>query len=96
MQYNFEVENIRCGGCANTITKKLKEINGVNDVQVDVNDKKIIVTIDPAINTNMRQTLGKRLEKLGYPETGTIGSNRLLTKAASVVSCAIGKVSSKT
>ena len=96
MQYNFEVENIRCGGCANTITKKLREINGVNDVYVNVDEKQVIVTTDSANDTNIRQTLGERLAKLGYPEIGTIGSNRLMTKATSVVSCAIGKVSNKT
>ena len=96
MQYNFEVENIRCGGCANTITRKLREIKGVIDVRVSVDEKQVIVTTDPANDANIRQTLGKRLAKLGYPEIGTIGSNRLMTKATSVVSCAIGKVSNKT
>ena len=96
MQYNFEVENIRCGGCANMITRKLREINGVIEVHVSVDEKQVIVTTDPANNANIRQALGERLAKLGYPEIGTIGSNRLMTKATSVVSCAIGKVSNKT
>ena len=95
MQYNFEVENIRCGGCANTITKKLKRINGVDDVQVKVDEKQVIVKADPVIDANIRQILGKKLEKLGYPEVGTMGSKRLLSKATSVISCAIGKVSNK-
>lgn len=95
MQYSFEVENIRCGGCTNTITKKLREIDGVKDVHVNVDEKQVIVATESAIDANIRQTLGEKLAKLGYPEIGKIGSNRLMTKATSVVSCAIGKVSNK-
>jgi copper chaperone len=95
MEYNFQVENIRCGGCANTITKKLREINGVNDVYVNVEDKQVIVTTESATDDEVHQILSEKLFKLGYPEVGTIGSNNLKAKATSVVSCAIGKVSSK-
>ena len=98
MQYSFEVENIRCGGCTNTITKKLREIDGVKDVHVNIEQKQVqvIVNTKAAIDSNIRQTLGEKLAKLGYPEKGTIGSDSLITKATSVVSCAIGKVSNKT
>jgi copper chaperone len=95
MQYSFEVENIRCGGCTNTITKKLREIGGVKGVHVNVEQKQVIVSIEAAIDANIRQTLSEKLAKLGYPEVGTIGSDSLMTKATSVVSCAIGKVSNK-
>lgn len=95
MHYSFEVENIRCGGCANTITMKLTEIDGVKEVHVDVDEKKVIVSTNSASDANIRQTLSEKLAKLGYPEIGTIGSNGLMTKAASVMSCAIGKVSNK-
>ena len=95
MKYSFQVENIRCTGCANTITKKLREIDGVNDVYVKVDDKQVIVTTELATDTNIRRTLGEKLTNLGYPEIGTIGINRLMAKATSVVSCAIGKVSNK-
>ena len=95
MEYKFQVENIRCGGCANTITKKLREINGVKDVHVNVEDKQVNVTTDSANDTEIQHTLSERLAKLGYPEVGKMGANNLKTKATSVVSCAIGKVSSK-
>ncbi len=95
MEYKFQVENIRCGGCANTITKKLREINGVKDVHVNVEDKQVIVTTEPTIDAEIHHILSEKLVKLGYPEVGTIGSNSLKTKATSVVSCAIGKVSNK-
>jgi len=95
MEYNFQVENIRCGGCANTITKKLREINGVKDVHVNVEDKQVIVTSESSTYDNIHHILSEKLVKLGYPEVGTIGSNNLKAKATSVVSCAIGKVSNK-
>ena len=91
----FEVENIRCGGCANTITKKLKEINGVMKVDVKVEDKQVLVTTKPNTDTEIHHALSEKLLKLGYPEVGTVGANNLKTKATSVVSCAIGKVANK-
>ena len=93
MEYKFQVENIRCDGCANTITKKLKAINGVESVDVSIESKKVVVTTTAATDDQIHDTLSKRLAKLGYPEAGTKGDT-LKAKAASVVSCAIGKVSS--
>ena len=95
MKYKFQVENIRCGGCANTIAKKLIEINGVEDVDINVEDKQVIVTTKPTIDAEIHQALGERLLKLGYPEVGKKGANSLKVKAASIVSCAIGKASDK-
>ena len=95
MLLTFQVDNIRCGGCANSITKKLKEINGIEDVQVKVEQKQVIVTTDSTSNDEIRHIISEHLLKLGYPEENKKGSNNLKTKAASLVSCAIGKVSSK-
>ncbi len=95
MHYSFEVQNIRCGGCANTITNKLKEINEVEHVQVDVEKKQVIVTTNSTSNTEIERLISEKLIQLGYPETGKSGSNSLKAKATSVVSCAIGKVTNK-
>ena len=95
MQYNFTVENIKCGGCTNTIITKLREIDGVKDVHVNIDDKQVNVITEPTKHADIRQKLAKILSKLGYPEIGTIGADRLSTKAASYVSCALGKVSRK-
>ena len=95
MEHTFQVENIRCGGCANTITKKLKEMPGVEGVDVHVEDKQVSVTTKLSTDADIRHTIGEKLLKLGYPETGTSEANNLKAKATSVVSCAIGKVSSK-
>ena len=36
MQYECKVENIKCGGCAGTITKKVNAVDGVNNTEVDI------------------------------------------------------------
>ncbi len=95
MQYNFQVENIRCGGCSNTITSKLREIDGVEDVLVKIDEKQVVVTADSSVHTDVEKILSEKLAKLGYPKTGSIDSKRLTTKATSVVSCALGKMSGK-
>jgi len=41
MQYDFKVENIKCGGCTNTIITKLREIDGVKDVNVNIDDNEV-------------------------------------------------------
>lgn len=95
MKHTFEVENIRCGGCENTIRRKLKEINGVDDIEVNIEEQIVAVTTNADAEDNIRELISEKLTSLGYPEAGQEGSNTLKTKATSVVSCAIGKVSNK-
>lgn len=91
MKISIEVENIRCGGCTKTITKKLMAIEGINGVDVAVDDQ--IVTLD-VVDESLRNNAVIALTKMGYPELGSVeGVDALKNKAKSVVSCAIGKVS---
>lgn len=91
MKVSIEVENIRCGGCANTISKKLTAIEGVDAVDVAIKDQ--TVTID-SIDDSVLDEVVAALYKMGYPERGSVeGVDALKEKAKSVVSCAIGKVS---
>jgi len=90
MKINITVENIRCGGCTNTITKKLMAIEGVKAVDISVDDQ--VVTIDADSDSN-RALYISTLLALGYPERGSVeGIAALKGKAKSLVSCAIGKV----
>ena len=90
MKIRIEVENIRCGGCTNTITKKLTSIDGIESVDVAVDDQ--VVTLD-AKDESVRAEAVAALIKMGYPELGSVeGVDSLKSKAKSVVSCAIGKV----
>ena len=43
MLHTFDVQNMRCGGCANTITKELSK--DFENVSVDVASKKVTVEI---------------------------------------------------
>ena len=89
METRIEVENIRCGGCANTITKKLLEHEPIQAVDVDIEYQTITVTSE----VDVRQQAAQILLGLGYPERGSVeGLASLKEKAKSVVSCAIGRI----
>lgn len=83
MKYEIEVENIKCSGCVNSITTGLKELDGVQDVSIDISLGLITVNSNAAVEP----ILGK-LTSMGYPEKG---NNTIVNKAKSFVSCAIGK-----
>lgn len=80
----FEVENIKCGGCVNSIKTALLKINNVEDVSVDKDTDTISLT-----GTIERDVVLKKLNDLGYPEKG---KNTMIKKAKSYVSCAIGRM----
>jgi len=90
MSFVVAVENIKCGGCANSIRKALSTIEGVTSVAVDIDRGEVRVEGDEAA----RATVAKRLLELGYPEKGTAsGVGSAAAKAKSFVSCAIGRMS---
>lgn len=82
---DISVENIKCGGCAASITRRLRGIPGVIEVRVDVAAG--CVTLESEIP--LREQAVRALAELGYPEPG---ANKLSAKAKSFVSCAIGRV----
>lgn len=84
MIHTIEVENIKCGGCMNTIRQSISKIDGVKAVEIEEN--KTTVHIDAETE---RSQLVDKLASLGYPETG---NNNLLHQAKSFVSCAIGRI----
>lgn len=85
MEQQFEVENIKCGGCMNSIKTALLKLEGVTEVIID---KEIdTVTVTGAVN---RDVIINKLNELGYPEKG---NNTLIRKAKSYVNCAIGRMS---
>lgn len=89
METRIEVENIRCGGCANTISKKLRENDQITSVDVDIENQ--AVTLQSV--GDIREAAVQTLFDLGYPERGSVeGLASLKEKARSVVSCAIGRM----
>ena len=90
MKHIIEVENIKCGGCANTIETRLRKLDAVTDVQVEVEQGRVTVEA----GDNDRATLAEILLRSGYPEKGTAeGIKAASARAKSFVSCAIGKLS---
>ncbi|MCL4432635.1 MAG: heavy-metal-associated domain-containing protein [Epsilonproteobacteria bacterium] len=90
MQQTFEVLNVKCGGCANTLKKSLADDFG--DVSVDLECEPRKITLD--IEDSQMEKLKLKLRSLGYPlstdELNTLQT--FTTSAKSFVSCAIGKM----
>lgn len=90
MSFVVAVENIKCGGCANSIRKALSAVDGVAGVAVDIEQGEVRVEGAEAA----RVAVAKRLLELGYPEKGSAsGIGSAAAKAKSFVSCAIGRMS---
>ncbi|GEM55673.1 heavy metal transporter [Flavobacterium branchiophilum] len=84
MIQKFEVENIKCGGCMNSISNALQKIAHVTQVTIDKSTDTI--TVEGHADANQ---IIQKLTDLGYPEKG---NNSLISKTKSFVSCAIGKL----
>jgi copper chaperone len=91
METIVEIENLKCGGCASTITKEISAIAGVEHVKVDNETNKVSLTHDGLLNMEL---VKERLAALGYPEKGSVeGIKKITANAKSYVSCAIGRLS---
>ena len=77
MKQSITVENIKCGGCMNSIETALMKITNVENVSIDKDTDTVIV--DGVVE---RESLIQALSNLGYPEKG---NNNLLKKAKSYV-----------
>ena len=89
MRHSIEVQNLRCGGCANTITKKLNSINHLDNIDVDIEQSKISFNYTHDNDVTVAKNM---LKSLGYPEVDE--QNSLLDKGKSFVSCVTGKFGS--
>ncbi len=83
----IEIVNLKCNGCVNTVKKGVLSIDGVNEVEVDLEASKVIV---PTENKELLDQVKAKLSKMGYPEVGD--ANTMLHKAKSFVSCATGRM----
>ena len=84
----IKIENLKCNGCASTITKALVKFEEVANVDIDI-ENSIVKIIVEGVDKNIDK-YKKKLSVLGYPETG---NNNTFSVAKSFVSCAIGRVS---
>ena len=92
MKQTYEVLNVKCGGCANTLKTKLLEDFGEVEVNLEVEPRQITLEIEDANIPALRQAL----KSLGYPmsdeDLSTVEG--FTTTAKSFVSCAVGKMGS--
>jgi len=90
MKKVLQVENVKCGGCANTLKKALKEDFGEVEVNLETMPREITIEIEDS----QVETLRLKLRSIGYPlsddELSTL--QNVGAKAKSFVSCAVGKL----
>ena len=87
MNTTLAIQNLKCGGCANTIITRLSNIDGIDNVKVDNDTDTVSFNyIDETILIKSMDLLSK----LGYPVEGE--QNPLMKKAKSFVSCAVGRI----
>lgn len=87
MTTTLEIQNLKCHGCANTITTKLSNLEGISDVLINNETKSVTFFYE---NDKMLDEAKDLLNNIGYPIVGD--KNALITKAKSFVSCAIGRI----
>lgn len=56
MKKVYNIEGVKCGGCAAVVKEKLSDIEGVETVEVDIAKKKLIV-----VGTTGKEVLQKAL-----------------------------------
>ena len=89
MHLQFELANVKCGGCANSIRKAVEAFEGAK-----------VIVLDPATGhlevdayADLRAAIAGRLHTLGYPEQGSVeGIAAMAASAKSFVSCAVGRL----
>lgn len=90
MKNNFIVQNLKCGGCASTILKNIEKLEGISNVEVEVESSE--VHFEHSSDAQL-ELVAATLKNLGYPiETE---ANNIALKAKSFVSCGIGKLGNK-
>lgn len=80
------IANLKCGGCATTITNELLKLKGIKSVSVKNESDSVTVNYE---NID-RKSITDKLHKLGYPEATE--ENGLLLQLKSYASCMIGRV----
>ena len=87
MEASIIVQNLKCGGCANTINKKVSAIEGISKVIVDKDLSK--VTFEYGSEKTI-EIVKSTLKTIGYPSIDE--DNSISTKMKSMISCATGKI----
>jgi copper chaperone CopZ len=90
MKVTFQVQNVKCGGCASTLRKALEDDFGEVGVELRCEPREITLNMKEEQLAFLRQ----KLKSIGYPlideDLNTL--EKISTKAKSFVSCAVGKI----
>lgn len=87
MKSTVYIQNLRCNGCANTITSTLKEIEGVTEIIVNLGEGFVSFN---TINDTTRLNVFTKVKSLGYPPL--FDNNTFFSKSKSLISCVRGKI----
>lgn len=87
MKNTIQIQNLKCGGCANTIVTQLLKLEGISEVNVNNDTDEVSFN---AIDDTKIDLVKEKLSHLGYPIVGE--ANPLPKKAKSFVSCAVGRM----
>jgi copper chaperone len=68
MQETFNVPDVSCGHCQDAIQTSVGGLQGVEIVQVDLDDKVVSVTYDPTASD--RTSIVRAIEAAGYAVAG--------------------------
>ena len=88
MKGSIIVQNLKCGGCANTIKMSLSKLEGIQNVVINVDKSEISFEHDYDAALVL---VTKTLNNLGYPSLGH--KNDFKHVAKSFVSCGMGRFS---
>jgi copper chaperone len=83
----LNLDNLKCVGCENTVSKVVSTFKGVHDVVTRSDDGTVKFSIDG--DQSIIEDIKKKLGSIGYPPQGT---SNTIQKAVSYVSCAKGKI----
>lgn len=87
MKNSFNIQNLKCGGCANTIVTQLSKLVGISEVIVNNETDEVSFN---TVSEMKIESVKQKLSDLGYPIVGD--ANSLPKKAKSFVSCAVGRM----
>lgn len=87
MKTTLKLQNIKCGGCKNSIAVRLLKLPGINNVQVSDENSEVSFSYE---TVNDLAIVERLLTQMGYPPEGA--ENTVVNKAKSFISCATGKL----
>jgi len=86
----LKIENLKCGGCVKTVTNTVNSIDGVSNVEVNLESETVTFSCEESRVDDLLKAVTEKLSIAGYPIEGQ-GNN--WQKAKSYISCAKGKFS---